>query len=78
MMNTSFEPLDLINTYGAFGTVRQERLNGEVEGTLDENRSDSARRKPYPYKGLPVALDQRPPQIAPINCGWTGRCGSPR
>jgi hypothetical protein len=35
------------------------------EGTLDANPSDSAHWQPYPYKGLPVALDQRPPQIAP-------------
>ena len=26
---------------------------------------DSANWKEYPYKGLPVALDERPPQIAP-------------
>jgi hypothetical protein len=65
IMNTSFDPLELVNTYGAFGTVGQQRLNVVFEGTLDENPSDQATWKPYPYKGLPVALDQRPPQIAP-------------
>ncbi|HEX8507172.1 MAG TPA: lipase maturation factor family protein [Hymenobacter sp.] len=65
IMNTSFDPLDLVNTYGAFGTVGQERLNVVFEGTMDAEPSDRARWKPYPYKGLPVALDQRPPQIAP-------------
>lgn len=65
VMNTSFDPLELVNTYGAFGTVGQERLNVVFEGTLDANPSDSAHWQPYPYKGLPVALDQRPPQIAP-------------
>lgn len=54
-----------MNTYGAFGSVGRERLNVVFEGTLDENPSDSAHWKPYPYKGLPVALNQRPPQIAP-------------
>jgi hypothetical protein len=65
VMNTSFDPLDLVNTYGAFGTVGQERLNVVFEGTLDADSSDRAHWLPYPYKGLPVALDQRPPQVAP-------------
>jgi hypothetical protein len=65
VMNTSFDPLDLVNTYGAFGTVGQERLNVVFEGTSDQYPGDSAHWKPYPYKGLPVALDKRPPQIAP-------------
>ena len=64
-MNTSFDPLDLVNTYGAFGTVGQQRQNIVFEGTLDENPSDQAHWRPYPYRGLPVALDQRPPQVAP-------------
>jgi hypothetical protein len=65
IMNTSFDPLDLVNTYGAFGTVGQERLNVIFEGTPDEDSSDNANWKPYIYKGLPVLLDKRPPQIAP-------------
>ena len=65
IMNTSFDPLDLVNTYGAFGSVGKERLNVVFEGTMDADPSDNAHWKSYPYKGLPVALDQRPPQIAP-------------
>ncbi len=65
IMNTSFDPLDLVNTYGAFGSVGQERYNIVFEGTSDDNFSDSAYWKPYIYKGLPVLLDKRPPQIAP-------------
>ncbi|RPD47873.1 lipase maturation factor family protein [Hymenobacter sediminis] len=65
IMNTSFDPLELVNTYGAFGTVGQERLNVVFEGTLDENPSEQANWQPYIYRGLPVALDQRPPQVAP-------------
>ena len=64
VMNTSFNPLDLVNTYGAFGSVGRERYNVVFEGTSDPN-PDSANWKVYPYKGLPVAPDQRPPQIAP-------------
>jgi hypothetical protein len=65
IMNTSFDPLDLVNTYGAFGTVGRERLNVIFEGTIDENPDDNANWKPYIYKGLPVSLDKRPSQIAP-------------
>ncbi|HEV8084809.1 MAG TPA: lipase maturation factor family protein [Chitinophagaceae bacterium] len=63
---------ELVNTYGAFGTVGQERLNVVFEGTLDENPGDSANWKSYIYKGLPVALDKRPPQIAPyqLHLDW--------
>ncbi len=65
IMNTSFDPLDLVNTYGAFGTVGKERLNVVFEGTMDEDSSNKARWKPYIYKGLPVLPDKSPPQIAP-------------
>jgi hypothetical protein len=65
IMNTSFDPLDLVNTYGAFGTVGQERLNVIFEGTTDNDTSDKANWKPYVYKGLPVNLNRMPPQIAP-------------
>jgi hypothetical protein len=65
IMNTSFDPFDLVNTYGAFGSVGRERLNVVFEGTMDEVPTDSANWKAYPYKGLPVGLNKRPPQIAP-------------
>jgi lipase maturation factor len=65
IMNTSFDPLDLVNTYGAFGSVGKERMNVIFEGTAEQNPDDSASWKAYPYKGLPVALDQQAPQIAP-------------
>jgi hypothetical protein len=65
IMNTSFDPLNLVNTYGAFGSVGRERLNVVFEGTMDPTPDDSALWIAYPYKGLPVLLDKRPPQIAP-------------
>src|ERR1700754_4429215 len=74
IMNTSFDRLKLVNTYGAFGWVGRERLNVVFEGTADtagphegdtKVPGDNANWKPYPYKGLPVALDKLPPQIAP-------------
>jgi hypothetical protein len=83
IMNTSFDPLELVNTYGAFGAVGKQRFNVIFEGT-DAEDPDSAAAvwKPYPYNGLPVALDQRPPQIAPYQLRldwqmWFAAMGSP-
>lgn len=72
IMNTSYDPLELVNTYGAFGTVGKERPNVIFEGTMDDSASDSSNWKPYIYKALPVALDKRPPQIAPyqLHLDW--------
>jgi Lipase maturation factor len=65
IMNTSYDPLDLVNTYGAFGAVGKERFNVVFEGTDSYFPDEKADWKSYPYKGLPVALDRRSPQIAP-------------
>ena len=67
IMNTSFDPLNLVNTYGAFGSVGQQRYNIVFEGTYDNIPTDSATWKEYPYKGLPTSPDQRPPQVAPYH-----------
>jgi hypothetical protein len=65
IMNTSFDPLDLVNTYGAFGRVGRERLNVVFQGTDADVPDGRAVWKDYPYAALPVELDRRPPQIAP-------------
>jgi hypothetical protein len=65
IMNTSFDPLDLVNTYGAFGTVGRQRLNIVFEGTDSAVPDDHAVWKEYAYRGLPVALDRKSPQVAP-------------
>jgi hypothetical protein len=67
IMNTSFDPLNLVNTYGAFGTVGRERMNIVFEGTNDGNPAGESEWQPYIYKGLPVLLDERPPQVAPYH-----------
>jgi hypothetical protein len=81
IMNTSFDPLELVNTYGAFGSVGKERYNVVFEGTTAEFPNE-ADWKPYPYRGLPVALDERPPQIAPYQLRldwqmWFAAMGTP-
>ena len=65
VMNTSYIPLDLVNTYGAFGSVGRERMNVVFQGTDDDPADPGAVWKDYPYRALPVALNQRPRQIAP-------------
>lgn len=66
IMNTSFDPLELVNTYGAFGSVGKERYNVVFEGTADADpQSPDATWREYPYKGLPTDVRRRPPQIAP-------------
>ena len=35
LMNASFEPLHLVNTYGAFGSITRERYEIVLEGTGD-------------------------------------------
>jgi hypothetical protein len=82
IMNTSFNSLAIVNTYGAFGAVGKQRFNVIFEGTDSATPDASAQWKPYPYKGLPVALDQRPPQIAPYQLRldwqmWFAAMGSP-
>ena len=73
IMNTSFDPLELVNTYGAFGSVGTQRGNVVFEGTdaADPNASDAV-WKEYPYKGLPTDVQRRPPQIAPyqLHLDW--------
>lgn len=65
IMNTSFNSLDFVNTYGAFGSVGRERLNVVFEGTDAASPDERTVWKEYPYQALPVALNRRPPQIAP-------------
>lgn len=82
IMNTSFDPLNLVNTYGAFGSVGRERLNIVFEGTYDSIPTDSAKWVEYPYKGLPAALDHRAPQVAPYHLRfdwqmWFAAMGTP-
>src|SRR5947208_15306134 len=65
IMNTSFDPLDLVNTYGAFGSVGRERLNVVFEGTDASVPDSRAVWKAYAYRALPVELNRIPRQVAP-------------
>jgi hypothetical protein len=64
-MNTSYDPLHLVNSYGAFGYVGKERDVIVFEGTDSDNPDDSANWKEYPYVGSAWDPMRRPPFVAP-------------
>jgi len=67
VMNRSFDPLHLVNTYGAFGSVSRIRYEVVVEGTADEvPRRDSGWRE-YEFKGKPGDPRRWPRQFAPYH-----------
>ncbi|MFB6228456.1 MAG: lipase maturation factor family protein [Halobacteriales archaeon] len=66
VMNTSFDPLHIVNTYGAFGSITRDRYQLVVEGTDVANPSEDDWRA-YEFKGQPVRTDERPSQWAPYH-----------
>jgi Lipase maturation factor len=65
LMNSSFDPLDLVNTYGAFGSVGKERPEIIFEGTDDDFITGDTKWKEYEFKAKPGDPNRRPPFIAP-------------
>jgi hypothetical protein len=62
VMNTSFEPLHLVNTYGAFGSITRTRYEIVIEGS-----EDGQTWREYEFRGKPGDPSQRGPQIAPYH-----------
>jgi hypothetical protein len=67
VMNTSFEPLHLVNTYGAFGSITRERLEIVIEGTDEREITDGTRWREYEFKGKPGDPSRMPLQFAPYH-----------
>ncbi len=68
VMNTSFEPFRIVNTYGAFGSVTKERSEIVFEGTSSAHPSDpSAEWREYEFKCKPGRVDRRPCLISPYH-----------
>jgi hypothetical protein len=65
MMNTAFNRLDLVNTYGAFGVVGRERDEIVFEGTDDAVITGDTKWKEYEFVAKPGDPDRRPAFIAP-------------
>jgi hypothetical protein len=64
-MNRNYDPLHLVNTYGAFGSVGRERQALIFEGTDSDDPSDAADWKEYPFAALPSDPSRPPTFIAP-------------
>jgi len=82
-MNASFDPLSLVNTYGAFGTVGRERPVIVFEGSNGSDPATATDWKEYPYVGSPWDPHRTPPFIAPYQPHldwqlWFAAMGSPR
>jgi uncharacterized membrane protein YphA (DoxX/SURF4 family) len=67
VMNTSFDALSLVNTYGAFGSVGRERREIVFEGTADEATDANAKWVEYPFHCAPVDVAKRPCLISPYH-----------
>jgi hypothetical protein len=66
LMNFSFDPLHLVNTYGAFGSVTKRRYEIVIEGSDDPSGAEGAWRE-YEFKGKPGDARRRPRQFAPYH-----------
>jgi hypothetical protein len=67
LMNFSYNPLHLVNTYGAFGSITRERNEIVIEGTDDETITPATMWREYEFKGKPGDPMHRPPQVAPYH-----------
>ncbi len=65
-MNASFNPLHLVNSYGAFGSITRTRYEVVVEGTTDVE-PDAATWHEYQFHAKPGETGRRPPQLAPFH-----------
>jgi hypothetical protein len=64
-MNVSHDPLRLVGSYGAFGSVTRERFELEIEATREDPRDPDATWGRYRFRAKPGASGRRPPQVAP-------------
>lgn len=67
VMNTAYNPLHLVGTYGAFGGITRIRYEVIVEGTDEPVVTESTRWREYEFKGKPGATGRMPPQVAPYH-----------
>ncbi|XP_047693695.1 lipase maturation factor 1 isoform X3 [Prionailurus viverrinus] len=68
VMNTSFNSLRIVNTYGAFGSITKERTEVILQGTASPNASaPDAVWEDYGFKCKPGDLGRRPCLISPYH-----------
>ncbi|MGX2993143.1 lipase maturation factor family protein [Streptomyces sp. JNUCC 64] len=67
VMNRSFDPLHLVNSYGAFGSVSRVRYEVVVEGTADAVPRRDGDWRAYEFHGKPGDVRRWPRQFAPYH-----------
>ncbi|GFN93000.1 lipase maturation factor [Plakobranchus ocellatus] len=68
VMNTSFSPLRLVNTYGAFGSITKKRTEVVFKGTNSaQPESPMAVWEEYEFKCKPGDINRRPCLISPYH-----------
>jgi hypothetical protein len=67
LMNATFDPFHLVNTYGAFGSITRRRYELIIEGTSDPQLTPDTVWREYEFKGKPGDPCRRPPQFAPYH-----------
>jgi hypothetical protein len=67
MMNTSFDSLHLVNTYGAFGSITRTRYELVIEGTDDAVTTPETVWREYLFRGKPSETERQPPVISPYH-----------
>ena len=66
-MNARFNPLHLVGTYGAFGSITRQRDELAIEGTTEADPDPDSEWREYGFRGKPGDPRQRPPQVAPYH-----------
>jgi hypothetical protein len=66
-MNATYNPLHLVGSYGAFGSVTRQRYEVVLEGTLGEGDAANVEWAEYRFKGKPGEPKRRPRQWAPYH-----------
>jgi hypothetical protein len=66
-MNSTFDPLHMVNTYGAFGSINRVREEVIVEGTSQTTLSDETVWQEYGFKGKPDDVKRMPRQWSPYH-----------
>jgi hypothetical protein len=64
-MNTSFDPLALVNSYGAFGSVGRVRFEIVLEGTDEGEIGPETRWREYEFPCKPGDVRRRPCLVSP-------------
>ncbi|WP_232685745.1 lipase maturation factor family protein [Halobacterium zhouii] len=67
VMNAGYDPLHLVNTYGAFGSITRQRHELVIQGTAEKYPGEDADWQTYRFKGKPTDTARRPPQVAPYH-----------